>query len=385
MKDKEANQRASMINLRRLSLSDSTLTLSSYVYRGCKGELQGQDWQKMNDMLLELTPETLNSTLEKCYDIQRQPTSRSKLIMNVLKSDEQALFKISKHRLDFGFPEGTLCPLDIELTDEVTITNVGHGKAKFKVSPVPPATTHALTISPKDGIVKKKQAVTIQFKLRVRTTTKLRKVITIEAEGGCKYFVVISIDSEKSVFGVGMNEIECVDDNGLQVPAVLVTLRNYLYAHDGLKGEGVFRVQGDEKELQRVKNQLNKGTFEECADVNCIASLIKLWYRELPEPILNIPTESLRNLETEEECVAVYDDLPEPNKSLMTWLMDVMADASMEEATNKMNPRNFSICVAPNLFTSSGTNPVDSLLISSKVVHFVSQILNYRLRIKHPR
>lgn len=63
---------------------------------------------------------------------------------------------------------------------------------------------------------------------------------------------------------------------GLQVPAVLVTLRNYLYDHSGLRHEGVFRVQGDEKELQRIKNQLNKGTFTDCVDVNCIASLIKV-------------------------------------------------------------------------------------------------------------
>ncbi len=36
-----------------------------------------------------------------------------------------------------------------------------------------------------------------------------------------------------------------------------------------------------------------------------------------------------------------YNELPEPNKSLMTWLMDVLADAAMEERVNKMSPRNF--------------------------------------------
>lgn len=333
----------------------------------------------MNELLIELTPENLSSTLEKCYDNQRQSKSKFK------KKEDQTFLKVSKHLLDFGYPDGKLCPLDSELTDELALTNIGSGKAKFKVSPIPPATTHILTINPKDGILKKKQSMTITFKLKVRTTTKLRKVITIEAEGGCKYFVVISIDSDKSVFGVDVDELETVEDNGLRVPGVLVTLRNYLYDHSGLRQEGVFRVQGDEKELQRIKNQLNKGTFTDAVDVNCIASLIKLWYRELPEPILKIPIESLRSLEGEAECVAVYNELPEPNKSLMTWLMDVLADAAMQEAYNKMSARNFAICVAPNLFTSSGTNPAESLFISSKVVHFVSQILNYRLRMKYPR
>eukprot|EP00026_Physarum_polycephalum_P007830 Phypoly_transcript_07898.p1 GENE.Phypoly_transcript_07898~~Phypoly_transcript_07898.p1 ORF type:complete len:379 (+),score=41.02 Phypoly_transcript_07898:156-1292(+) len=361
------------------------LQLVSFVHRGCKGELVGQDWQKMNEILVELTPESLSATLEKCYDNQRnQIAQKGKLKSVIKKSEEPTYLKISKHLLDFKFPEGRLCPLDTELEDEVVITNIGPGKAKFKVSPIPPAPSHILTVTPKDGVLKKKQSLTIQFKLRVRTTTKLRKVVTIELEGGCKYFMVVSVDSEKSVFGVGVDELECVEDHGVRVPQVLVTLRDYLYAHNGLQQEGVFRVQGDEKELQLVKNQLNKGTFTECKDVNCIASLIKLWFRELPSPILNIPIESLRTLESEDECVAIYSDLPEPNRALMTWLLDVLADASMY-SSNKMTPRNFAICVAPNLFTSTGTNPADSLFISGKVVHFVSQILNYRLRLKIQR
>ena len=67
---------------------------------------------------------------------------------------------------------------------------------------------------------------------------------------------------------------------GIRVPQVLVTLRDYLYSHAGLQQEGVFRVQGNEKELQQIKNQLNKGTFTESKDVNCVASLIKVYNRK---------------------------------------------------------------------------------------------------------
>lgn len=53
-----------------MKMSDP-LQLVSFVHRGCKGELVGQDWQKMNEILVELTPENLSATLEKCYDNQR--------------------------------------------------------------------------------------------------------------------------------------------------------------------------------------------------------------------------------------------------------------------------------------------------------------------------
>lgn len=33
--------------------------------------------------------------------------------------------------------------------------HIGPGKAKFKVSPIPPATTHILTVTPKDAVLKK--------------------------------------------------------------------------------------------------------------------------------------------------------------------------------------------------------------------------------------
>lgn len=47
------------------------LQIVSFVHRGCKGELVGQDWQRMNELLVELTPENLSTTLEKCYDNHR--------------------------------------------------------------------------------------------------------------------------------------------------------------------------------------------------------------------------------------------------------------------------------------------------------------------------
>jgi len=72
------------------------------------------------------------------------------------KSEEPTYLKISKHLLGFKYPEGRLCPLNTELEDDVMITNIGPKKAKFKVSPIPPAPSHILTITPKEGVLKKK-------------------------------------------------------------------------------------------------------------------------------------------------------------------------------------------------------------------------------------
>jgi hypothetical protein len=35
-----------------------------------------------------------------------------------------------------------------------------------------------------------------------------------------------------------------------------------------------------------VKSQINQGKFTSCKDVNCISNLLKVWFRELPQPLL---------------------------------------------------------------------------------------------------
>jgi RhoGAP domain len=62
----------------------------------------------------------------------------------------------------------------------------------------------------------------------------------------------------------------------------------------------------DESETRAVKQQLSKGTFTKTDDVNAIANLLKVWYRELPTPLLNaFPTETFKECEVGQCCVVV--------------------------------------------------------------------------------
>ena len=50
----------------------------------------------------------------------------------------------------------------------------------------------------------------------------------------------------------------------------------------------IFRLAADDKQIAEIKAGLNAGTFHERVgvDVNAIATMIKIWLRELPSPIL---------------------------------------------------------------------------------------------------
>ena len=51
---------------------------------------------------------------------------------------------------------------------------------------------------------------------------------------------------------------------------------------------GIFRIAASDQQIQHLKMKMNCDTWTEDAegDVHTYANLIKIWYRELPAPVL---------------------------------------------------------------------------------------------------
>ena len=100
--------------------------------------------------------------------------------------------------------------------------------------------------------------------------------------------VYVSAEGERAVFGVKLKQVEMVPWNGTVVPKVLVQLKQCLLDYKGLDQEGIFRKAPSDIETQKAKQALNAGTFcpSEFTNPHIYAHLIKVWFRELPEPVL---------------------------------------------------------------------------------------------------
>jgi hypothetical protein len=62
----------------------------------------------------------------------------------------------------------------------------------------------------------------------------------------------------------------------LEVPRLLVLLKEAIVAQGGFEAEGLFRLGGEELKMQKVKKDLNRGQFDEHdCDVFGMAALIK--------------------------------------------------------------------------------------------------------------
>nr|XP_028955539.1 rho GTPase-activating protein 3-like isoform X2 [Malus domestica] len=154
-----------------------------------------------------------------------------------------------------------------------------------------------------------------------------------------------------SVFGVSAKSMQCsYDNNGNSVPTILLMMQERLYSGGGLKAEGIFRINAENGQEERLRDQLNKGIVPHGIDVHCLAGLIKAWFRELPTRVLDSLTpEQVMSCNTEDDCTELVKTLPPTEASLLDWAINLMADVAQNEQHNKMNARNIAMVFAPNM------------------------------------
>ncbi|KZV97168.1 hypothetical protein EXIGLDRAFT_731444 [Exidia glandulosa HHB12029] len=142
-----------------------------------------------------------------------------------------------------------------------------------------------------------------------------------------------------------------------RVPIVLPFLADGILALDGTRAEGIFRVPGDGDAVAELKLRIDRGfyTLDGIDDPHVPASLLKLWLRELQEPL--VPDE-LYN-----ECVAVgaRDDalgavqlvarLPTHNRRVVAFVVSFLQLFLEDRVTSrtKMTAPNLALVMAPNL------------------------------------
>ncbi|KAF8773212.1 Rho GTPase-activating protein 39 like protein [Argiope bruennichi] len=101
-----------------------------------------------------------------------------------------------------------------------------------------------------------------------------------------------------SMFGNLLEEVMALQAHkypNRQLPWIQTTLSEAVLQLNGTQTEGIFRVPGDIDEVNAMKLQIDQWEVPECNDPHVPASLLKLWYRELYEPL--IPSEFY------EECI----------------------------------------------------------------------------------
>ncbi|GAA5918455.1 hypothetical protein JCM6882_005138 [Rhodosporidiobolus microsporus] len=165
----------------------------------------------------------------------------------------------------------------------------------------------------------------------------------------------------RPTFGVELGEQMARD--GVDVPRVLEKCAEAIELH-GLDSMGIYRLSGTTSRVQRLKAALDRdveGTDllseENLTDINDIAAVCKLWFRELPEPLLTwelyhqfidvskIENDRLRHIRLHERV----NELPDPNYATLKFLMGHLDRIAQNEHQNQMSVSNLAIVFGPNL------------------------------------
>ncbi|KAG0206326.1 hypothetical protein BGX28_002227 [Mortierella sp. GBA30] len=101
---------------------------------------------------------------------------------------------------------------------------------------------------------------------------------------------------------------------------------------------------------------------ENVGDVNSVASVLKSWFRELPEPLLTrrLYPEFIKAASIEDPALQlmnlhqVTNQLPDPNYATLKFLMCHLNRVQANQAVNKMGASNLGLIFGPTLTSTSG-------------------------------
>eukprot|EP00062_Callorhinchus_milii_P005585 gi/632945176/ref/XP_007887908.1/ PREDICTED: rho GTPase-activating protein 21 isoform X2 [Callorhinchus milii] len=169
-------------------------------------------------------------------------------------------------------------------------------------------------------------------------------------------------------FGVRLDDCPPAHNNKF-VPLIVEVCCN-LVEERGLDYTGIYRVPGNNAAISNLQEELNKATTDidilddKWRDLNVISSLLKSFFRKLPEPLFtndkyadfidaNRKEDSVDRLRTLKKLIR---DLPDHHYETLKFLSAHLKTVAENSEKNKMEPRNLAIVFGPTLVRTSEDN-----------------------------
>ncbi|XP_069041900.1 rho GTPase-activating protein 23 isoform X3 [Lepisosteus oculatus] len=176
--------------------------------------------------------------------------------------------------------------------------------------------------------------------------------------------------SGPKAFGVRLEDCQPAISNKF-IP-LIVEICCGLVEEMGLEYTGIYRVPGNNAVVSSLQDQLNKGidinpSDEKWQDLNVISSLLKSFFRKLPEPLFtddkyndfidaNRMEDAGERLKTMKKLI---HDLPAHYYHTLKFLVGHLKTVADHSEKNKMEPRNLALVFGPTLVRTSEDNMTD--------------------------
>ncbi|XP_062376380.1 rho GTPase-activating protein 22 [Sardina pilchardus] len=194
------------------------------------------------------------------------------------------------------------------------------------------------------------------------------------------------------VFGRRLEEtMECERGQGVCVRLVPLLVEQCVcfIRERGLNEEGLFRMPGQAnlvKELQDAFDHGDKPQFDSNTDVHTVASLLKLYLRELPEPVIPFTKYqdfiSCAQLLLKDQEAGLLElgnqvkTLPQANYNLLKYICKFLDEVQSYSDDNKMGVQNLATVFGPNILRSTTDDPVRMMEGTSQVQQLMTVLIS---------
>lgn len=186
----------------------------------------------------------------------------------------------------------------------------------------------------------------------------LRSTAKVSPETVC---TVVTEPGSSCVFGVALEKLKVNGQMTCGIPTVLKNMTEYL-SNNGFQHRGLFRLCGSVVRMRTLRQRWDRGEsvdLQNDGDVPTVASLLKLFLRELPVPIVPEPQrkhlihtlhetcdDSLRNQSLKENLLHLSSD----NLIILSYLIQFLFRVASHSQSNHMPMENLATIFGPCIF-----------------------------------
>ncbi|KFP31609.1 Protein FAM13A, partial [Colius striatus] len=171
----------------------------------------------------------------------------------------------------------------------------------------------------------------------------------------------VQLSGERSTFGVPLETL-IQDATQCGVPFLVTEMVEYLEVF-GLERVGIFRISGSVNKIKELKQKYNRGEKVDLindGDVYSVASLLKLFLKELPVAVFPddicsgllkaFQEHKIHPLECIENLRRLLSCLPKAHQNLLQFLCAFLLKVATYSAVNFMTLENLAVVFGPALF-----------------------------------
>ncbi|CAB1322160.1 unnamed protein product [Coregonus sp. 'balchen'] len=183
---------------------------------------------------------------------------------------------------------------------------------------------------------------------------------------------VVGAPSSGAIFGKSLGDTVTYEQRfgPHMVPILVQKCAEFIREH-GLSEEGIFRLPGQDNTVKQFRDAFNAGerpSFPSDTDVHTVASLFKLYLRDLPEPVVPwtqyqdfldcspmLDPNSAAGRERLEKQITL---LPRPNYNLLSYICRFLFEVQQNSKVNKMCVENLATVIGINLLKPQIEDPI---------------------------